>query len=321
MSGPGGDRLLLYATPPHDCSYIESSEAVTVFADPDYPKSPWLHGALSRQGFRRSGQHLYRPQCPACSECVSVRVPVRQFSPSRAQRRTRRRNDDLQVRMLDQRFRPEHYELYAHYVTARHPGGGMDDPTPEKYREFLLCAWSDTMLVEFRLADELLAVAVCDRLPDALSAVYTFFRCDHTERGLGVNAILWQIELAQREDLDWVYLGYSSARPERRRRCNDMAPEDGYGLCAAVGFWQTGALSPRKHAPLAKEDHIEMEGSVIETLPNTMFRVELENGHVVTAHISGKMRKNYIRILTGDKVTVQLTPYDLSKGRIVYRVR
>jgi translation initiation factor IF-1 len=64
-----------------------------------------------------------------------------------------------------------------------------------------------------------------------------------------------------------------------------------------------------------------MEGSIVETLPNTMFRVELDNGHVVTAHISGKMRKNYIRILTGDKVTVQLTPYDLSKGRIVYRAR
>ncbi|QKT02363.1 translation initiation factor IF-1 [Ectothiorhodospiraceae bacterium 2226] len=72
---------------------------------------------------------------------------------------------------------------------------------------------------------------------------------------------------------------------------------------------------------MAKEDHIEMEGTVIETLPNTMFRVELENGHVVTAHISGKMRKHYIRILTGDKVTVQLTPYDLSKGRVVFRGR
>jgi translation initiation factor IF-1 len=72
---------------------------------------------------------------------------------------------------------------------------------------------------------------------------------------------------------------------------------------------------------VAKEDHIEMEGVVVETLPNTLFRVELENGHVVTAHISGKMRKHYIRILTGDKVTVQLTPYDLSKGRIVFRTR
>jgi translation initiation factor IF-1 len=65
---------------------------------------------------------------------------------------------------------------------------------------------------------------------------------------------------------------------------------------------------------MAKEDHIEMEGTVIDTLPNTMFRVELENGHVITAHISGRMRKHYIRILTGDKVKVELTPYDLSKA-------
>ena len=72
---------------------------------------------------------------------------------------------------------------------------------------------------------------------------------------------------------------------------------------------------------MAKEEQIEMEGEVIDTLPNTTFRVQLENGHVVTAHISGKMRKNYIRILTGDKVTVEITPYDLSKGRIIYRAR
>jgi translation initiation factor IF-1 len=72
---------------------------------------------------------------------------------------------------------------------------------------------------------------------------------------------------------------------------------------------------------MAKEEAIQMEGTVSETLPNTTFRVELENGHFVTAHISGKMRKHYIRILTGDKVTVELTPYDLSKGRIVYRAR
>lgn len=70
---------------------------------------------------------------------------------------------------------------------------------------------------------------------------------------------------------------------------------------------------------MAKEDHLEMNGKVIDTLPNTMFRVQLENGHVVIAHISGKMRKNYIRILTGDIVTVEMTPYDLSKGRITYR--
>lgn len=72
---------------------------------------------------------------------------------------------------------------------------------------------------------------------------------------------------------------------------------------------------------MAKEDCIEMEGRVVDTLPNTMFRVELENGHVITAHISGKIRQNYIRILTGDSVRVELTPYDLNKGRIVFRTK
>ena len=72
---------------------------------------------------------------------------------------------------------------------------------------------------------------------------------------------------------------------------------------------------------MPKEEAITMDGVVTETLPNTMFRVKLDNGHVVTAHISGKMRKHYIRILTGDRVTIELTPYDLSKGRITFRAR
>ncbi len=86
--------------------------------------------------------------------------------------------------------------------------------------------------------------------------------------------------------------------------CNNSAPQ-----------------STGKHCSMAKEEAIQMEGVVSETLPNTTFRVKLENDHIVTAHISGKMRKNYIRILKGDKVTIELTPYDLTKGRIVYRSR
>ena len=70
---------------------------------------------------------------------------------------------------------------------------------------------------------------------------------------------------------------------------------------------------------MSKADVIEIEGKVIEILPNTMFRVELENGHVVLAHISGKLRMNYIKILPGDKVTIEMSPYDLSKGRIIWR--
>ena len=72
---------------------------------------------------------------------------------------------------------------------------------------------------------------------------------------------------------------------------------------------------------MAKEGQIEMEGEIIDTLPNTMFRVKLENGHIVTAHIAGRMRKHFIRIVPGDKVRIELSPYDLTKGRIVYRER
>ncbi len=93
---------------------------------------------------------------------------------------------------------------------------------------------------------------------------------------------------------------------------------------AFTSLYSALRLNKRVRGPpyrVAKEEHIEMEGTVLENLPNTQFRVELENGHIVIAHISGKMRKHYIRILRGDTVTVQLTPYDLSKGRITYRAR
>ena len=85
--------------------------------------------------------------------------------------------------------------------------------------------------------------------------------------------------------------------------------------------WLIANLIRSSFRSVAKEEHIEMEGTVLENLPNTQFRVELDNKHVVIAHISGKMRKHYIRILRGDRVTVELTPYDLTKGRITYRAR
>jgi translation initiation factor IF-1 len=90
---------------------------------------------------------------------------------------------------------------------------------------------------------------------------------------------------------------------------------------AALIFEAVARPQPLATGRMAKDDVIEFEGTISETLPNTMFRVKLENGHEIIAHISGRMRKNYIRILTGDKVKVEMTPYDLSKGRITYRMK
>lgn len=201
--------LRLYATPEHECSYLSDRIAVTLFADPQYTKDSWVQGALTEQGFRRSGPHLYRPHCPGCVACEAVRIAASRFKPSRSQRRTWQRNRDLHVSVREQSFEQEHYDLYVRYVTTRHAGGGMDEPSPHKYQEFLLCPWAETRLLEFRLADRLLAVAVSDKLPDALSAVYTFFDPNDSARSLGVYAVLWQIEAARRAALHWLYLGYA----------------------------------------------------------------------------------------------------------------
>ena len=100
-----------------------------------------------------------------------------------------------------------------------------------------------------------------------------------------------------------------------------MASQRVDGLRTLRYNWFLSTLMEGNTRSVAKEEHIEMEGTVLENLPNTQFRVELDNGYVIIAHISGKMRKHYIRILRGDRVTVELTPYDLTKGRITYRAR
>jgi leucyl-tRNA---protein transferase len=201
-------KLGFYATPPHDCSYLPDREAITLFADPRFPKNKRLYTALADCGFRRSGEHLYIPHCNNCSSCIPVRVPVAQFKPSRSQLRTWKRNSDLHVEKSEQRFRDEHFELYKKYLAHRHPGGGMDNPTPENYLEFLVASWSETEFHEIRLGDRLVGVAVMDVMDNALSAVYTYFDPAFERRSLGRYSILYEIEEARRRGLVWLYLGY-----------------------------------------------------------------------------------------------------------------
>ena len=206
--GAPESRLLFYATPEHACSYLPGRDAVTVFADPAHPKTTALYGALARHGFRRSGRHLYVPRCPHCSACVPVRLPVRDFRPRRRHRRVRRMNEDLSVRALAPGFRQAHFDMYCRYQQARHRGGGMDHASREQYLDFLVSDWCETVFFEFSLDDRPLAVAVVDVLPDALSAVYTFFEPSAAARAPGVNAVLFQVDEAVRRGLRWLYLGY-----------------------------------------------------------------------------------------------------------------
>lgn len=218
-------HLLLFATPPHACGYLEEETATTVFADPRVATSTEVYSLLSRYGFRRSGEHLYRPQCSDCAACVPVRVAADRFRMRRSQRRVWNRNRDLMVRSRGDEFDPEHFELYRRYMSARHRGGAMDNPSERQYREFLSCSWAETAFFEFRLEDRLLAVAVCDRLEDGFSAMYTFFDPAEARRSLGTYAILWEIEEVRRLGLSWLYLGYWIEASEKMRYKADFRPQ------------------------------------------------------------------------------------------------
>jgi arginyl-tRNA--protein-N-Asp/Glu arginylyltransferase len=202
-------RLALYLTPEHACSYLLAEPARTLFIDPLAEPAAGVYQHLLELGFRRSGDHVYRPHCPGCQACVPVRLPVADFRPRRSQRRARcRAGHGLTVREAPARFDPVHYRLYQRYTASRHADGGMADADPRRYLEFLTTHWCPTRFVEFYHDGRLLAVAVTDQLPDALSAVYTFFDPDQAGLSPGVLCILWQIESAARRGLSHLYLGY-----------------------------------------------------------------------------------------------------------------
>lgn len=208
MNETHAEKLSFFATMPHACSYLPEQEAVTLFADPDVPVNTEIYGQLIDFGFRRSGAHIYRPRCPHCTACVPVRVPVDSFLPNRSQRRNLVKNRDIEVTPVDACFHDEHFDLYRRYIGSRHTGGGMDDPSIEKYMEFLVSPYISSYFFEFRCQGKLLAVAVTDSLPQGLSAVYTFYEPEEARRGLGVFSVLWEIQETARLRLPWLYLGY-----------------------------------------------------------------------------------------------------------------
>ncbi|MCB1735074.1 MAG: arginyltransferase [Gammaproteobacteria bacterium] len=201
-------RLAFYATHEHPCSYLAGKRSVTLFADPTAEMTNEIYGGLAELGFRRSGSHVYRPACNGCRECVPIRVPVAGFRSNRAQRRVWNRNRDLEISFTQPSDDKEHFDLYRRYQRSRHPGGGMDDDDPERYLTFLSSPWCKTEVIEFRLDGRLVAAAVVDRMPQGLSAVYTYFDTTECDRSLGTLAVLQQMKWARELELSAIYLGY-----------------------------------------------------------------------------------------------------------------
>ncbi|WP_343598445.1 arginyltransferase [Acinetobacter sp.] len=201
--------LQYYITPPHECSYLENRSARMVFLDPAQRIDVITLSELSRNGFRRSGDFVYRPECHLCRQCLSCRVPVQDFVMNSQQKKAWKRNQDLTVKITRPNQATDiHYDLYERYIRLRHHDGDMYPPSTEQFEKFLMHSCTDTFFLELWDNDQLLCVSTCDQLDDGLSAVYTFFEPEQCRRSLGVFAILKQIEYAQSLGLDFVYLGY-----------------------------------------------------------------------------------------------------------------
>ncbi len=202
-----------YITAPSPCPYLDGQVERKVFAYLGGSQAPTLNSMLSRRGFRRSQNIIYRPACDACSACTPVRIIVEEFEMTRARRRTLRRNADLQRHIRAPKATSDQFSILRGYLDARHPDGGMADMTVLDYASMVEETAVDTAMIEYRSRGEtgretLLACALSDRLVDGLSMVYSFFEPEEDARSLGAYMILDHIALARDLGLPYVYLGY-----------------------------------------------------------------------------------------------------------------
>lgn len=222
--------LQFYVTTAYACGYLPKKLAQSLIATPQNLVDAQVYSGLIQQGFRRSGKFAYRPHCESCHACISVRLPVLTFKPSRTQQRAFKKHADLTVHMVEVGYYDEHFALYARYQQQRHSdgpdqGAAFEDEVSQ-YRQFLCQTNVESIMVEFRdTQGQLKMVSVVDIVADGLSAVYTFYDAQD-KASYGTCSIMWQIEWARRLELPYVYLGYWIAESRKMAYKQQFQPQE-----------------------------------------------------------------------------------------------
>lgn len=193
-------------TDEHPCSYLTTEkERVAVALEPTMHCSS-SYEVLLANGFRRSGDTIYKPACEHCSACQALRVSVPNFIPSKSQKRIRSKAQHLHWE-LKQEMDENWFDLYEDYICSRHQNGSMFPPKRREFSKFAHCSWLNTQYLHIYDNNRLIAIAVTDVLSNSASAFYTFYDPSH-ELSLGTLAVLFQLEYCQQQGKQWLYLGY-----------------------------------------------------------------------------------------------------------------
>lgn len=198
----------LHLSPPNQCSYLEDKRSSSQIVLPPEEVTAFYYATMLQHGFRRSGIFAYRPHCEDCNACLSLRVDVAKFAPSKRFRRIHTKNKGLQCRQLPLVWEEEHFQLYMRYQKTRHQEQ-QDEPTLRAdYKEFILTSNVMSALLEYRNADkQVVMVSLIDISDDGISAVYTFYETEN-KNSLGHYGILYQLDLCKTLSKPWLYLGY-----------------------------------------------------------------------------------------------------------------
>lgn len=220
----------MFVTPPRPCPYLPGRIERDMFVELAPPNADRLHMRLAHLGFRRSHNVVYRPDCPGCQSCVSVRVIVDEFVRPKTFERIWRRNADLTAQLRPPTATDEQFELFQKYQRERHGDGEMSMMDFDDYRAMIENTMVDSHVVEFRSGDgQLVAACLADELGDGLSAVYSFFDPSDARRSLGNHMILWLVETARSERLPYVYLGYWIRHSQKMAYKSRFQPLEGLG--------------------------------------------------------------------------------------------